>query len=93
MKTCPHQKTDNKDILNCTKNDSTIGYCKTPCPHMKQPHMKQPHMKQPHPQLAKYSYIRDGGETEPLLLEEPRIKLRIRIFECSYILIEADEGE
>jgi len=83
MKTCPHQKTDNKDILNCTKNDSTIGYCKTPCPHM----------KQPHPQLAKYSYIRDGGETEPLLPIEPRIKLQIRIFECSYILIEADEGE
>jgi hypothetical protein len=81
MKTCPHQKTDNKDILNCTKNDSTIGYCQTPCPYM----------KQPRPQLAKYSYIRDGGENEPLLLEEPRIKLRIRIFAYSNINMEAVE--
>jgi hypothetical protein len=81
MKPCPHQKTDNKDILNCTKNDSTIGYCQTPCLHM----------KQPHPQLAKYSYIRDGGETEPLLPIEPRIKLRIRIFAYSNINMEAVE--
>jgi hypothetical protein len=48
-------------------------------------------MKQPHPQLAKYSYIRDGGETEPLLPIEPRIKLRIRIFAYSNINMEAVE--
>jgi hypothetical protein len=30
---CPHQKTDNLGYTNCTKNDSTIGYCKTPCPY------------------------------------------------------------
>jgi hypothetical protein len=80
---CPHTIKDNKGYINCTKNDSTIGYCKTPCPYK----------KQLHPQLSKYSYIRDYGRTEPFLPIEPRIKLRCHIFAYSYILIEAAEGE
>jgi hypothetical protein len=30
---CKHAIKDNKGILNCTKNDSTIGYCQQPCPY------------------------------------------------------------
>ena len=30
---CPHQKTDNKDLLNCTKGDNHIGLCQNPCPY------------------------------------------------------------
>jgi hypothetical protein len=33
MKNCPHQKTDNKGLINCTKGDSHIGLCQNPCPY------------------------------------------------------------
>jgi hypothetical protein len=80
---CPHTKQDNYGYLNCTKSDSTIGYCTTPCPYRKQLHL----------QLSKYSYISDYGVFEPQSAKELRIKLRYRIFAYSYILIEAVEGD
>ncbi|MEM3694877.1 MAG: hypothetical protein QXJ11_02840 [Candidatus Bathyarchaeia archaeon] len=33
MKNCTRQKTDDKGYTNCTKGDSHIGLCQTPCPY------------------------------------------------------------
>jgi hypothetical protein len=33
MKNCPHQKTDNKGLINCIKGDGHIGLCQNPCPY------------------------------------------------------------
>jgi hypothetical protein len=30
---CPHQKTDNKGLINCIKGDDHIGLCQNPCPY------------------------------------------------------------
>jgi len=80
---CPHQKTDNKGILNCTKNDSTIGYCTTPCPYKKQ-HLQL---------LTKSTYIFNYAETERFLAKEGGNKLHLTLFESTYICIVAAEGE
>ncbi|MEM2953768.1 MAG: hypothetical protein QXU21_05795 [Candidatus Bathyarchaeia archaeon] len=34
MKNCPHQKTDNKDLPNCTRGENHIGLCQNPCPYV-----------------------------------------------------------
>jgi len=82
MKSCPYQKTDNKGYTNCTKNDSTIGCCQTPCPYRKPLHQLQ----------AKHRYIGGYGRNEAFSVKEACFKLCCCVFAYTYVCIEAEEG-
>jgi phage terminase large subunit-like protein len=79
---CKHAIKDNLGYTNCTKNDSTIGYCQQPCPYRKQQLQL----------LTKSTYIFNYAETERFLAKEGRNKPHSPLLESTYICIVAAEG-
>ncbi|MEM1589673.1 MAG: hypothetical protein QXQ47_02290 [Candidatus Bathyarchaeia archaeon] len=77
---CTYAIPDNHTLTNCTRNDSTIGLCTTPCPY---------NMKLHQHQLTRCTYISLEAQIEAETAREAQSKSRYALYGCTYILTVA----